>query len=116
MESRFERQMKKGVLEMLVLSLLCRHPAHGYQLLGEIASQSQGFLQLKEGTLYPILYRLEDDGLIQASWDAEGRSAPKKVYTPTDQGREELARQRQVWKEFCACVARFDQDEGGTRP
>ena len=111
MESRFERQMKKGVLEMLVLGLLCQRPAHGYQLLNEIASRSGGFLQLKEGTLYPILYRLEDEGLIQSTWQADGRAAPKKVYTPTPEAREELARQQAVCKEFCACVARLE--DGG---
>ena len=57
MESRLERQLKKGVLEMLVLRLLCRRPSHGYQLLARMDQGSGGMFRLKEGTLYPILYR-----------------------------------------------------------
>ena len=55
MDSRFERQLKRGALEMLVLSLVCEKPAHGYELLSEIAQRSGGALTLKEGTLYPVL-------------------------------------------------------------
>lgn len=68
MESRFERQLKKGALEMLVLGLVCAGPTYGYELLGSHGRRSNGLFALKEGTLYPILYRLEDDGLIEAQW------------------------------------------------
>lgn len=80
MESRFSRQMKKGVLEMLVLGLVCEQPGHGYELLNRLAVRSGGFLHTREGTLYPILYRLEDDGFISSSWQTGGtaRTAPKK--------------------------------------
>ena len=66
MESRFERQLKKGALEMLVLGLVCAGPTYGYELLDSMARRSNGLFALKEGTLYPNLYRLEDDGLIEA--------------------------------------------------
>ena len=68
MEDRYLQQLKKGVLEMLVLRLICRKPAYGYELLNRLKTDSDGLFTLKEGTLYPILYRLEDDGMIQASW------------------------------------------------
>ena len=58
MESRFERQLKKGALEMLVLGLVCAGPTYGYELLDSMARRSNGLFALKEGTLYPILYRL----------------------------------------------------------
>ena len=67
-ETRLERQLKKGVLEMLVLRLVCQKPGHGYELLARMDRRSHGAFRLKEGTLYPILYRLEDDGLIVSSW------------------------------------------------
>ena len=80
MESRFERQLKKGALEMLVLGLVCAGPTYGYELLDSMARRSNGLFALKEGTLYPILYRLEDDGLIEAQWRTSGgRTAPKKI-------------------------------------
>ncbi len=112
MESRLEQQLKKGVLEMLVLRLLCQRPGHGYELLARMSETSGGAFQLKEGTLYPILYRLEDDGLIVSAWQtAPGRSAPKKVYTVTEQGREAQREQRRIWLDFCRCVERFEPEE-----
>lgn len=101
MEDRFSQQLKKGVLEMLVLGIICRKPTYGYELLSKLKEGSGGRFVLKEGTLYPILYRLEDDGLIQAKWSqGQGRVAPKKMYEATDLGREENLRRRKIWQEF----------------
>ena len=99
MESRFSRQMKKGVLEMLVLGLVCEQP-------GRLAARSSGFLRTKEGTLYPILYRLEDDGFISSSWQTGGaaRTAPKKIYTATAAGRRTLLAMQEEWRALCRCV------------
>ena len=108
MEDRFSQQLKKGVLEMLVLQLICQGPTYGYELLTRLKEQSAGRFQLKEGTLYPILYRLEDDGLIAAKWSqGVGRTAPKKIYEATAAGREEDLRRRQVWQEFEQTVNGF---------
>jgi len=105
MEDRFSQQLKKGVLEMLVLKLICDSPGYGYELLSRLKDGSEGMFSLKEGTLYPILYRLEDDGLIESEWLAgEGRMAPKKVYSATAEGRRELERRVRVWGGFSATV------------
>lgn len=105
MEDKFSQQLKKGVLELLVLKLICTGPTYGYELQRRLKEESGGLFQLKEGTLYPILYRLEDDGMIISGWQqGEGRAAPKKIYTPTDLGREENARRKQVWKDFSKTV------------
>lgn len=101
MEDRFTQQLKKGVLEMLVLKLICARPSYGYELMSRLKETSEGRFSLKEGTLYPILYRLEDDGMILAKWSqGEGRSAPKKIYEATQNGREENIRRQLVWREF----------------
>lgn len=108
MEDRFTQQLKKGVLEMLVLSLLCEEPTYGYELLTQLKNRSGGSLVLKEGTLYPILYRLEDDGLIFSRWSqGQGRTTPKKIYEATRTGREENSRRQRVWKDFTQTVQRF---------
>ena len=110
METRFAQQMKKGVLEMAVLQQLARAPDHGYALLLRLRQESGGLLDLKEGTLYPILYRLEDDGRIVSAWTAEGGSAarsratPKKIYTITESGRALLAQEKAAWRQFAACI------------
>lgn len=108
MEDRFSQQLKKGILEMLVLQLICRKPAYGYELLTRLKDQSNGLFALKEGTLYPILYRLEDDGMICAKWSqGEGRTAPKKIYEATEAGLAENARRRNVWDSFQHTVNGF---------
>lgn len=106
MESRFSRQMKKGVLEMLVLGLVCEQPGHGYELLGRLAARSSGFLRTKEGTLYPILYRLEDDGFISSSWQTAALRAPRqKRYTQQRRaGRRTLLAMQEEWRALCRCV------------
>lgn len=116
MEDRFSQQLKKGVLEMLVLELICRKPTYGYELLQRLKDGSGGMFLLKEGTLYPILYRLEDDGLIASSWSrGEGRAAPKKIYSATEAGRQENLRRLIVWQEFAHTVndiTEGDKDHG----
>ncbi len=105
MDDRFLQQLKKGVLEMLALKLICTQPAYGYELLTQLRERSGRRFQLKEGTLYPILYRLEDDGLIEASWSqGEGRTAPKKIYKPTQAGIEENIRRQLIWRDFAETV------------
>lgn len=105
MDERFAQQLKKGVLEMLVLKLICREATYGYELLSRLKNGSGGMFTLKEGTLYPILYRLEDEGMIAASWTAgEGKVAPKKIYTATEKGREENLRRQIYWKDFTGIV------------
>ena len=111
MDDRFLQQLKKGVLEMLVLDTVCKGGTYGYELLTGLKARSNDLFALKEGTLYPILYRLEDDGLIEASWSqGEGRVAPKKIYTATEKGRQERTRRWQIWGQFVSAVDSFCQE------
>lgn len=106
------QQLKKGVLEMLVLETVCDSPTYGYELLTRLREKSGGLFALKEGTLYPILYRLEDDGMIAAEWSqAEGRSAPKKMYSATEKGRQERLRQMKIWRDFVSTVDGFYEED-----
>ena len=112
MEDRLLQQLKKGVLEMLVLEVICRKSTYGYELMSKLKNRSNGLFTMKEGTLYPILYRLEDDGFIIATWSAgEGKTAPKKIYTATEKGQEERQRRRVVWQHFSCTVSSFFQEE-----
>ena len=112
MEDRFSQQLKKGILEMLVLQQICRKPAYGYELLTRLREQSDGLFTLKEGTLYPILYRLEDEGMICAKWSqGEGRTAPKKIYEATEAGVAENACRQAIWQVFQQTVNGFLKGE-----
>jgi len=93
---------------MLVLEIICEEPTYGYALLTKLKMQTNGYFTLKEGTLYPILYRLEDDGLICAHWsDPEGRTAPKKIYTATELGKTVRQNRYQIWVDFTDTVNSF---------
>ncbi len=91
-------QLKKGVIEILILKLLSSQKMYGYQLLQELDSKSNGVFKMKEGTLYPVLYRLEDDKFITSLWEEPDRSSsdkrpvPRKYYQITASGSTELAR------------------------
>mgnify|MGYP002517500129 CR=1 FL=1 len=112
MDDRFLQQLKKGVLEMLVLEIICQEPTYGYELMAKLKTRSKDLFSLKEGTLYPILYRLEDDGMIQSSWSkGEGKAAPKKMYTTTEKGLQERQSRFQIWKDFSKTVNGFYQEE-----
>lgn len=105
MKPKYEQQMKKGVLEMLVLQLLSEEEKYGYQLICELKEKSREMFLLKEGTLYPILYRMEDDGLVTSKWsEPKGRELSKKYYRITEEGRETLARLKQLWSAFSGAV------------
>lgn len=101
MNSKYEQQMKKGVFEMLVLVLLKNEEKYGYQLICELADKSNGMFTLKEGTLYPILYRMEDDGLVISRWsEPKGKKVSRKYYQITNSGIQALAEMLELWKEF----------------
>ena len=108
MDERFIQQLKKGVLELLVLDTICQGPTYGYALLTTLRDNTNGSFTLKEGTLYPILYRLEDDGLIVSSWSAaKGRTAPKKIYTATSLGHAARLQRNEIWKDFTNTVDNY---------
>lgn len=105
MKPKYEQQMKKGVLEMLVLQLLSEKEKYGYQLICELKEKSREMFQLKEGTLYPILYRMEDDGLVTSKWsEPKGKEVSKKYYRITEEGEDTLQRLKELWDAFTRSV------------
>ena len=93
---------------MLVLEAISEGLTYGYALLNKLKMRTNGYFTLKEGTLYPILYRLEDDGLIRAQWsEPEGRTAPKKIYTVTETGKAARQDRYQIWVDFTDTVNSF---------
>lgn len=88
--NKIEQQLKKGLLEIAILSILEERDCYGYELIHELDILSEGVFILKEGTLYPILYRLEDNKHIQNYWKTEDatRSKPRKYYKITSDGKK----------------------------
>jgi len=86
--------------EALILAALAGGPRHGYQLVLDIEARSQGYFVFKHGTLYPILHKLEKDGLIKGVWSEEGPRGKRKSYVLTGKGRTVAAKQRDAWRAF----------------
>jgi PadR family transcriptional regulator PadR len=97
-----QREFSRGALELAVLALIHAKPRYGYDLLTSLGEATNGFLVVKEGTVYPVLHRLEDAGYLSASWEAEGRGVPRKYYAITPAGRERLGILRGEWNRLVA--------------
>jgi PadR family transcriptional regulator, regulatory protein PadR len=100
----FNRELKKGSAELLVLSFLEARPRHGYEIGKLIELRSRGRIHFRIGSLYPILCRLEDRGLIAGRWVEKAGERRRRYYRLTAAGRKSLAAQRGIWDEFVLTV------------
>jgi DNA-binding PadR family transcriptional regulator len=88
-----------GQLDAMILSALQRRPAHGYDVIAELRTRSDGDLDLPEGTVYPALHRLEQQGLLSSDWVVEaGRR--RRVYRLTGAGATALSSATAQWRRF----------------
>jgi PadR family transcriptional regulator PadR len=93
-----------SAVEMLLLEVIGHGPTYGYEITQTVAERSKGYFDLKEGSLYPALHRMERRKLLRASWrEADGRR--RKYYELTDAGRAELAARKRSWQSFAAGVS-----------
>ena len=93
----------KGTLPTLILEALEQEPSHGYRIAQQIKDRSQGVLDFKEGTLYPALHKLENDGLV-ASFEGVEKGRPRRYYRITKSGRAVLAKDRMEWRQLSRAV------------
>ena len=94
-----------GTLELIVLQLLQAEPTNGYDLTLRIQAISNEVLNVNAGSLYPALYRLEQRGLLRATWATSDSGRRTKVYSVTAVGRKHLAEQRANWEQFSGALA-----------
>ena len=107
---KIDRELLKGTAATLVLALLADAPTHGYELVRRIRRRTDGICALGEGTLYPLLYNLEDKGWIRGDWEAGVGKRRRRVYRLTPAGRTQLVRRTEQWR---ALVAGMDLALGG---
>jgi len=93
----------RGSLPMLILQVLSRGPRHGYRIAKEIKQESEGVLDFREGTLYPALHRLEQDGLLEA-YTGEEKGRTRRYYRLTGSGRATLEQERAAWARYAHAV------------
>ncbi len=94
----------------MVLATLASEEAHGLEVMRRLEAAGRGALRLKEGTLYPALYRLEEAGLLRARWESatSGRRGPRRrIYRLTRNGKRALAKGRTDWQRFVTVIGRI---------
>jgi transcriptional regulator len=99
-----EGEMLKGHLDMIVLAALSAGPAHGYAVIEEIKRRSGQAFDLPEGTVYPVLHRLEQGELLSSRWVTAESGRRRRVYALTKRGERALEDQRTVWRKFSLAV------------
>jgi transcriptional regulator len=98
-----DTKLLTGTVEMLILEVVSQGPSYGYEITQTVLSRSNGHFELKDGSLYPALHRLERQKLLDAYWlEHDGRR--RKYYRLTASGRKALAARRNEWRSFAAGV------------
>ena len=102
-------EMLKGTLEGIVLAILSKAPAYGYDITSRL--REQGFADIAEGTIYALLVRIEQKGLVGVAKVPSEKGPPRKVYTLNDRGHADLD---EFWRTWSFLSGRLDQLHGGT--
>ncbi len=112
-DQRLDRELLRGVLPLCVLAVVATHgPTYGYAITRSLADAGLG--TVKGGTLYPLLQRLEDDGLVATSWHQGERGPSRRYYAVTDQGRAALADATSRWDAVTTAASTLVAGPSGT--
>jgi DNA-binding PadR family transcriptional regulator len=103
--SKYEADLLRGNTDCLLLFLIKeRQYTYGYQLIKEIEKRSEGYFRFKEGTVYPALHRLENEGLIQGEWQELPNRQERRYYRITEKGNQVLREKMAAWEGFTTAV------------
>jgi PadR family transcriptional regulator, regulatory protein PadR len=105
--ANFDRELKKGSAELLILSLLQARARHGYEISQLIEQRSAGTLKFNVASLYPLLYRLEKRGWIEGQWVEKAGQRRRRYYRLTPAGKAMLKQQRRTWTAFVIAMQRI---------
>src|SRR5215471_1303808 len=103
MSGKFQRDLVRGSLDLMVLSVLAGGKKYGYLIQKEVREASGSRVDLQAGTLYPLLHKLEDERLVKSSWD-DSTGRQRKWYELTAAGRKRLSAQAQEWADYAECI------------
>ncbi len=93
-----------GMVDMLLLDVVARGPTYGYEIAQTLAGESKGYFELKEGSMYPALHRLEGQALLSSYWVDTPDGRRRKYYRSTPAGQKSLRRKREEWSRFAEGV------------
>lgn len=106
-----DRELKKGSAELLILSLVEHRARHGYEISKLIEERSKGVLKFNVASFYPLLYRLEQRGLIAGRWVEKAGQRRRRFYRLTASGKDMLKAQRSTWFDFVDAIQRITEAE-----
>src|SRR2546422_9894851 len=95
----------QGTLDMLILKVTALGPIHGYAIVQRIEQISRGALQIRQGSLYPALYKLENRGWLKSEWKTTEGGREAKFYSLTKTGRQQLKAETAEWKRLCEAIS-----------
>jgi PadR family transcriptional regulator, regulatory protein PadR len=104
-ESPRDAEILQGTLDMLILKICALQPIHGYGIVQRLQQISKEALHIRQGSLYPALYRLENKGLLKAEWQTTEGGREAKYYRLTTTGRKQLEEERADWKRLCDAIS-----------
>lgn len=107
MQRIIDRELKKGSAELVILSLVEEKPRHGYDICRLARQKSDGVLNFYPASLYPRLYRMEEEGWLKGKWVEKAGQRRRRFYSITPAGRKALAAQRGRWRELFAALDRL---------
>ena len=96
--AQIRKQTLDGNVETLIMAVLAEGPSYGYAIVRDLKKRSQGLLKLGEGTIYPVLYRMEDKTLISSKWMHAENGRQRKYYRLTPRGKKAFASNTQQWQ------------------
>jgi PadR family transcriptional regulator len=102
--AKTKSDLLQGTLDMLILKTLALEPMHGWGVSQRIQQISSGVLNINQGSLYPALYRLEDQGWIEAEWGSSDNNRQAKYYKLTRAGRKQLDEETANWERLSAAI------------
>ena len=111
---RLRRELARGTAELAILCVLASGRRYGYELLTQLNDLTAGVPEIKEGTLYPLLHRLEDSGYVSSTWQTHERTPPRKYYVLTTAGKGQLQLLRREWSRLVEGMQRVLASGGGT--
>lgn len=104
-KSQSDAELLQGTLDMLILKVAALRPIHGYAIVQRLQQISKDALQIRQGSLYPALYRLENRGWLKAEWKTTEGGREAKFYNVTKAGRQQLEAETAGWKRLCKAIS-----------
>ena len=100
-----DAELLQGTLDMLILKIAALRPIHGYAIVQRIQQISKDALQIRQGSLYPALYRLENRGWLKSEWKTTDGGRDAKYYSVTKSGLRQLSAETAGWKRLCEAIS-----------